>query len=122
MQTDGNLVIYSGSTPHFNTASSGTAADHVIMQDDGNLVVYSADRGQYFWNAQVSFSDVTCPAPTTTTTTATTEAYTLPATTTHGEKNSLGGINYFIKLKKLLLDLKNFMSLIKNFINSINAL
>jgi hypothetical protein len=80
MQTDGNLVIYSGSTPHFNTASSGTAADHVIMQDDGNLVVYSADRSQYFWNAQVSFSGVTCPAPTTTTT-ATTEAYTLPATT-----------------------------------------
>jgi hypothetical protein len=42
MQTDGNLVLYKGSTALWSSNTAGTAGQFVIMQDDGNLVVYTA--------------------------------------------------------------------------------
>lgn len=48
MQTDGNLVLYQGSTALKNTATTGRGAARVIMQDDGNLVVYNAS-GSPLW-------------------------------------------------------------------------
>jgi hypothetical protein len=48
MQTDGNLVLYQGSTALKNTATTGRGAARVIVQDDGNLVVYSA-AGSPLW-------------------------------------------------------------------------
>jgi hypothetical protein len=43
IQTDGNLVVYRGSTPIWATYKFGTRAK-LVMQGDGNLVVY-ADQG-----------------------------------------------------------------------------
>ena len=40
MQTDGNFVLYEGSTPLWSSNTTGTgSANFAIMQDDGNLVV-----------------------------------------------------------------------------------
>jgi len=43
MQTDGNFVLYEGSTPLWSSNTAGTgSASYAIMQDDGNLVVYTS--------------------------------------------------------------------------------
>lgn len=42
MQTDGNFVLYQGSTPLWATGTKGSGANHVALQSDGNLVVYDA--------------------------------------------------------------------------------
>jgi len=42
MQTDGNFVVYFGSTALFATGTNGSGADHFAVQSDGNLVVYDA--------------------------------------------------------------------------------
>jgi hypothetical protein len=39
-QIDGNLVAYAGSSPIFNTGTSGNENSTLYMQDDGNLVIY----------------------------------------------------------------------------------
>ena len=44
MQTDGNLVLYQGSTALWNTGTQGTGAQRAIMQNDGNFVVYAANN------------------------------------------------------------------------------
>eukprot|EP00831_Metopus_contortus_P007246 TRINITY_DN12771_c0_g1_i4.p1 TRINITY_DN12771_c0_g1~~TRINITY_DN12771_c0_g1_i4.p1 ORF type:complete len:127 (+),score=46.03 TRINITY_DN12771_c0_g1_i4:43-423(+) len=43
MQSDGNLVLYSGGSKIIwasNSAGKGTAPYHLELQDDGNLVIY----------------------------------------------------------------------------------
>lgn len=43
MQTDGNFVLYEGSTALWSSNTAGTGgANFAIMQDDGNLVVYTS--------------------------------------------------------------------------------
>jgi len=44
MQTDGNLVLYQGSTALWHTGTQGTGAQRAIMQNDGNFVVYAANN------------------------------------------------------------------------------
>jgi hypothetical protein len=50
MQDDGNLVEYQGSTPLWSTKSYGHAGAHVSVQNDGNLVVY-AHNGTPLWSS-----------------------------------------------------------------------
>jgi len=40
MQTDGNLVLYSGSKAIWATMTNGYPGAYLSLQDDGNLVVY----------------------------------------------------------------------------------
>ena len=40
-QSDGNLVLYSGTTPLWSSATYGNPGAHVVLQADGNLVVYA---------------------------------------------------------------------------------
>jgi len=42
MQLDGNLVLYSGSTPLWHSGTAGNPGAYLNVQDDGNLVVYSS--------------------------------------------------------------------------------
>ncbi len=44
MQTDGNLVLYEGTTPLWNSQTFGTRGWEAIMQADGDFVVYD------FWS------------------------------------------------------------------------
>jgi hypothetical protein len=48
MQTDGNLVEYTGGTALFASDTAGQAGDYAVMQTDGNLVVYTP-AGQWRW-------------------------------------------------------------------------
>jgi hypothetical protein len=41
MQGDGNVVLYSGGVPLWDTATNGKAGQVFVMQTDGNLVLYS---------------------------------------------------------------------------------
>jgi cell wall-associated NlpC family hydrolase len=41
MQSDGNLVIYKGSTPTWSSNTPGNPGAQAAMQSDGNLVVYA---------------------------------------------------------------------------------
>jgi len=41
MQSDGNLVLYQGSTALWASGTVGSGADEAIMQGDGNFVVYT---------------------------------------------------------------------------------
>jgi len=52
MQTDGNLVLYSGSGYTWSTGTNGVGAGPwtLTMQNDGNLVIYDATGGAT-WNA-----------------------------------------------------------------------
>lgn len=50
MQADGNLVLYYGSTPLWDTQTQGNPGAHVGMQTDGNLVVYLGTTP--LWNSQ----------------------------------------------------------------------
>ena len=45
MQTDGNLVLYNGSTAIWASNTSGNPGAYCTMQSDGNLVVYSSSGG-----------------------------------------------------------------------------
>ncbi|RYY35117.1 MAG: hypothetical protein EOP46_11150 [Sphingobacteriaceae bacterium] len=44
-QTDGNLVVYNGSTPVWSSGTSGQGASTLKMQNDGNLVLYKNGAG-----------------------------------------------------------------------------
>ena len=50
MQSDGNLVQYSGGRPLWATATNGSGGAWAVMQSDGNLVVYSRD-GRALWGS-----------------------------------------------------------------------
>ncbi|MDI1435954.1 matrixin family metalloprotease [Polyangium sorediatum] len=47
-QSDGNLVLYMGSSPLWATGTNGAGGDRVLMQEDGNLVIYNAS-GHPVW-------------------------------------------------------------------------
>lgn len=49
MQPDGNLVIYSGSTPVWQS-STGQSGSRLVMQGDGNLVIYNS-ANQAVWSS-----------------------------------------------------------------------
>jgi hypothetical protein len=51
-QTDGNLVLWNGSTFvwHLFDVQPGTPPGELVMQPDGNLVIYNA-QGVYQWSA-----------------------------------------------------------------------
>ena len=42
MQSDGNLVLYQGSTPLWASNTVGSGADKAILQGDGNFVLYTS--------------------------------------------------------------------------------
>ncbi len=46
-QTDGNVVLYDGSTPLWNSRTNGRATSSLVMQGDGNLVLYNG--GSAVW-------------------------------------------------------------------------
>ena len=50
--TDGNLVVYEGSTALWSASTSGHAGAYAVMQGDGNFVVY--DGGTALWSSQTS--------------------------------------------------------------------
>jgi hypothetical protein len=50
MQTDGNLVLYSGTCPLWSSNTWGQPIAVCIMQTDGNLVLYNRS-GQVVWKA-----------------------------------------------------------------------
>ena len=59
MQTDGNLVLYNGTSPVWGTNTYGTpdeegnVADYISMQGDGNLVVYAyGSTPTVLWSSQ----------------------------------------------------------------------
>jgi surface antigen len=41
LQSDGNMVVYSGSTPKWSSSTAPAGGVRLAMQDDGNLVMYS---------------------------------------------------------------------------------
>jgi hypothetical protein len=43
MQSDGNLVVYSGIVAVWNSGTEGNPGAFLRMQDDGNLVIYSSN-------------------------------------------------------------------------------
>lgn len=49
MQTDGNLVLYTGGAPRWATDTDGIAPQYLAMQTDGNLVLYAAG-GTPIWS------------------------------------------------------------------------
>lgn len=49
MQTDGNLVLYQGSTVKFQTATNGNPGAKAVLQADGNLVIYPT-TGPALWH------------------------------------------------------------------------
>jgi hypothetical protein len=53
MQSDGNLVLYEGKKPLWETATNGKAGFGVYMQGDGNLVLYST-HSQPLWSSGTS--------------------------------------------------------------------
>ena len=60
MQSDGNLVIYSGIAPETtratwwtSTTGQGSPPYHLVMQSDGNLVVYDGGNAP-LWNSQTT--------------------------------------------------------------------
>jgi hypothetical protein len=53
LQTDGNLVLYQGTTPLWSTNTSGKLVKEVVMQADGNLVLYDT-QGHPLWNSGTS--------------------------------------------------------------------
>jgi surface antigen len=52
MQSDGNLVLYKGSTATWSTKTSGSG-NYAVVQSDGNFVVYSSG-GTARWSSKTS--------------------------------------------------------------------
>lgn len=53
MQTDGNLVVYRGSSALWSSRTGGQAIRHFVVQSDGNLVLYRTD-GTVAWASGTS--------------------------------------------------------------------
>lgn len=51
MQADGNLVVYAGAQPLWDSSTQGSSA-FLAVQDDGNLVVYGNGRAQWASSTQ----------------------------------------------------------------------
>ena len=51
IQPDGNMVLYSNSTPIWHTHTAGAAGPTLVMQSDGNLVLYATGT-KPVWNSQ----------------------------------------------------------------------
>ncbi len=49
MQSDGNLVLYSGGIALWSSGTAGDAGANAVMQGDGNLVVYQS--GKAIWSS-----------------------------------------------------------------------
>lgn len=59
LQADGNLVIYEGAKPIWNTQSAGPAGNFALaVTDDGNVVIRNA-KGASTWSSK--FDPRTCP-------------------------------------------------------------
>lgn len=54
MQSDGNLVIYTGSTALWNTSTGGQGPSTLVNQTDGNLVVYKNSAGATWASSSTS--------------------------------------------------------------------
>ncbi len=54
MQTDGNLVVYLGSTALWNTHTGGNTGAYVSLADDANLIVESATANPLWSNAVIN--------------------------------------------------------------------
>jgi hypothetical protein len=54
-QSDGNLVLYKGSSALWDSNTNGDGGDRVIMQEDGNLVVYKSN-GDPVWDTNTNGS------------------------------------------------------------------
>ncbi len=54
MQTDGNLVLYTGAGAVWGSGTQG-AGNRAVMQTDGNLVVYSR-TGQALWDSHTGYA------------------------------------------------------------------
>lgn len=50
MQTDGNLVLYSGGRPAWHSGTFGNPGAYAVVQDDANIVVYSAAGRPLWWS------------------------------------------------------------------------
>jgi hypothetical protein len=50
MQSDGNCVMYAGTSAVWTTNTAGNPGAYLAVQNDGNLVVYSAS-GSALWNS-----------------------------------------------------------------------
>lgn len=50
MQTDGNFVIFKGSSALWNTGTSGNQAAYLVFQNDSNLVIFNSSTPK--WNSQ----------------------------------------------------------------------
>ena len=56
MQVDGNLVVYAGPNPIFNTQTEGNEHAILRVQDDGNVVIYRQD-GSAAWQTKTAASE-----------------------------------------------------------------
>ena len=61
MQSDGNFVIYAGSTALWSTKTNGANGAQLVLQSDGNLVIYAPTAA---WSTK--FGLVTAPTSTST--------------------------------------------------------
>jgi len=50
LQSDGNLVLYNGTTPLWSSNTVGAKSPQLILQNDGNLVLYS-EGGRAVWSS-----------------------------------------------------------------------
>jgi hypothetical protein len=57
MQTDGNLVLYSGKKATWATGTYGMGGTEVVMQNDGNLVIYGPQGA--VWSSLLGFAQNT---------------------------------------------------------------
>jgi hypothetical protein len=65
MQTDGNLVVYAGTTPLWNSNTAGFPGAFLAVQDDGNVVIY-APGNIVLWQTNTLPPDpyvITAPGP-----------------------------------------------------------
>ena len=50
MQGDGNLVVYSGSSPQWASNSDGNPGAYLVVADDGTIAILST-AGSTLWSA-----------------------------------------------------------------------
>ena len=51
MQGDGNLVVYNGANAKWSSSTAGFGGAMLALQDDGNLVIYHSGRGIWTWSS-----------------------------------------------------------------------